>query len=151
MFYRRPCHGAAGIALLLALVTLGNPLPAADDRGRDDEADLDVPSAAAGSPLLDDLEAPLRPQTYPSLPTGDPLAMNPEQIRAALHRDVEQALAAEPELRDAPILVHVTSLRRARLSGIVDSESTRLLAEMVAASVDGISGVDNGLQIEAED
>ncbi|MCC5886105.1 MAG: BON domain-containing protein [Gammaproteobacteria bacterium] len=125
--------------------------PLAAGGERDGETGLEVPPAAAGSLVLDDLKAPIRPQTYPALPSADPFAQDPDEIRAALRRDVERALAEEPELADTPILVHVTSLRRARLSGIVDSDSTRLLAEIVAASVNGISGVDNGLKIEAED
>ncbi len=119
---------------------------AAGETGRVDNR-FEVPPAASGSPLIENIEVPIRPQTYPTLPKADPLQPDPEQIREDLRRAVEQAFAEEPELADAAILVHVTSLRRARLSGNVESESTRILAEILARGVNGISGVDNGLQI----
>lgn len=111
---------------------------------------LEAPPAASGSPRIDDLEIPIRPQSYPGLPSTDPLAQDPEQLREALRQDVERALAEAPELADSSLLAHVTSLRRARLRGVVGSDSTRILAEIIAAGVDGISGVDNGPRIEAE-
>lgn len=148
MSYRRISPGPTGA--MAALILILGSLAVAAGGERDDEADFEAPPAAAGSFVLDDLEAPMRPQTYPALPTADPFSLDPEQTREVLRRAVEQALAEAPELADTPILVHVTSLHRARLSGIVDSESTRLLAEIVAAGVNGISGVDNGLRVEAE-
>lgn len=111
---------------------------------------LEAPPAASRSPRIEDLEGPIRPQHYPGLPNFDPLAQDPEQIRDDLRQAVEQALDQAPELADTTILVHVGSLRRARLSGSVGDPSTRILAELIAAGVDGISGVDNGLRIETE-
>jgi len=123
-------------------------LPARDSSA--EAGSLGAPLAASARPLFEDLQAPIRPQRYPGLPTANPMHQDPEQIREDLRLAVERALAEAPELADEPILVHVTSLRRARLSGIVVDESTRILAEMIAAGVHGISGVDNRLRIEAE-
>jgi len=114
------------------------------------EPRLEAPPAASRSPRIEDLQGPIRPQHYPGLPSVDPLEQDPEQIRDALRQAVEQALDQAPELADTTILVHVSSLRRARLSGSVGEPSTRILAAIIAAGVDGISGVDNGLRIEAE-
>lgn len=132
-----------GISTLSSEARAARETPKAEHR-------LEAPPAASSSPMIEELKAPIRPQHYPGLPSADPLAQDPEQIREVLRLDVERALAEAPELADISILVHVTSLRRARLRGIVGNESTRILAEIIAAGVDGISGVDNGLRIEAE-
>lgn len=58
------------------------------------------------------------------------------QLRAALHGD--------PTTREAEIQLHVDG-GRVRLSGFVDSAAVRLRAGMLAAGIDGVTGVDNRL------
>lgn len=131
--------------MIASLLTLCGPAWA--DSAAEDP--LAAPPAAAGRPLLPDPDILLRPQTYPGLPDTDPFSQDPEQRRAELRQAVATALAEQPELTDTPILVHVTSLHRARLQGVVHSEADRILAEIVAADVPGISGVDNSLRVES--
>lgn len=146
----RTIFASAGGAIVIAALVIGAGASFNYALAATEDGSLEAPPAASGRPLFEDLEATIRPQSYPGLPAANPLQQDPEQIREALRRDVEQALTDAPELADTPILVHVTSLRRARLSGIVANASTRILAEIIVAGVDGISGVDNGLSIESE-
>lgn len=142
---RSMSYGAICALACAALASAGHTLAAGTFEDDRHEA---LPSSSS-TVLFEDLEAPLRPHNYPGLPSADPLEQDPERIRETLHLDVQRALAEAPELADASILVRVSSLRRVRLTGVVKSDSARILAEVIAAAVAGISGVDNRLRIEA--
>jgi len=65
---------------------------------------------------------------------------------AALRRAVEEALAAEPLLADEPVAARVVA-GWVVLTGEVETEAQRRLAEEVAARVDGVVGVRCSLTI----
>jgi osmotically-inducible protein OsmY len=65
-----------------------------------------------------------------------------------IQKDIEAALGADAAT--APLNVKIkVSFSRATLSGIVPSSGLRTLAERVASSVKGLSGIDNQLTIDA--
>lgn len=109
---------------------------------------FDAPTPYLDGLLPDGDGPPAVEHEYPGLPDHDPFDINPDLLRQQLDRAVREALAGAPELRDAEILVHVSSIGGVRLSGTVSDEVARTIAEIEAAQVQGVYSVDNRLRVQ---